>query len=76
MLPIGTVLPHNLRVVSYGAFVGGVCACDHWHGDWRRSRGWVARDWRGHLAAVVHASPGFEADQRARERGEGPMVLV
>ena len=73
---VGAVLPHSLRIVGFGEFVGGVCSCDHWHSDWRRSGGWVARDWRAHLGLAVKASPQFEADQRARARNEGPMVLV
>lgn len=60
-VPIGTVgrfvpATHDMRLVDGQIFGwGGVCTCDHWDSRWRRSQGWVVRDWRTHLKEL--ASP-------------------
>jgi hypothetical protein len=69
---------HAMRVVTLGRKFGTICACG-WCTDgdrWRATRAWAVRDWHEHLGEVVKASPAYLADQRARERGDGPMVLL
>jgi hypothetical protein len=72
--------PHAFRIVTLGRKFGTICACG-WEntpeGDkWRATESWAVRDWNRHLGDVVKASPEYEAEQRARERNDGPMVLL